>query len=250
MGLKSKTRSSVYKLMGYRDFDINQFEIASEEAKARYLKSGGVNEAFFTHKGRIVHKWIHYLDIYERHLSPYRGKPLKMLEIGIDQGGSLEMWREYFGPDATIFGIDINPECAKRVNAPNQVRIGSQADPEFLRSVLDEIGTPDVILDDGSHVSEHQRTSFDVLFPKLREGGLYIIEDMHTSYFRGFQGGYRRKGTAVEFVKNMIDDLHAWYHTKSTTTPAKDQIRGIHIYDSITVIEKQKIDPPCVTKIS
>lgn len=249
MGLKRKLKNAAHKLFGQSDWDITQYTLTAGDARARYFKSGGLNEVFFSHQGRIVHKWIHYLDIYERHLSAYRGASIKMLEIGVGQGGSLEMWRDYFGPGATIFGIDINPECARRVDAPNQVRIGSQADPKFLLSVVDEMGTPDVILDDGSHIAEHQRSSFNALFPRLRDGGLYIIEDLHTAYFHEFQGGYRHNGTAIEFVKTMIDDMHAWYHTAATTTPAKDQIRGIHTYDSIVVIEKQRIGPPHVVRV-
>lgn len=233
-----------------RTFDAGLFSVDREEAKRRYTGSGGLSEVFFAHKGRTVHKWIHYLDVYQRHFALYRNTPVKMLEIGVDKGGSLELWREYFGGDATIFGIDINPECASQVTPPNQVRVGSQADPQFLRSVIHEMGTPDIILDDGSHWAQHQRISFDTLFPLLREGGLYIMEDLHTAYFFGaYEGGYRRKGTAIERLKDMIDDMHAWYHQKATTTPAKHQIGAIHIYDSIVVIEKRKIERPCVTKV-
>lgn len=242
---------AVRRRLGHRvDFDLNPYSISSEDAKAKYFRDdGGLNEVFFTHRGRVVHKWLHYLDIYERYLNSYRGTPVKMLEIGVDQGGSLEMWREYFGAGATIFGIDINPACSDRVTPPNQVRIGSQTDPGFLNSVVDEMGTPDIILDDGSHVSQHQRISFDVLFPRLCDGGIYMMEDLHTAYYSSHQGGYRRKGTAIERVKDMIDDMHAWYHDKATTSPAKNQVRGIHIYDSLVVIEKEKIEPPRVTKI-
>ncbi len=70
-------------------------------------------------------------------------------------------------------------------DAPNQVRIGSQDDPAFLRSVIDEMGSPDIILDDGSHVSDHQKISFETLWPLLKVGGLYVIEDLHTAYFPG-----------------------------------------------------------------
>jgi cephalosporin hydroxylase len=161
------------------------------------------------------------------------------------KGGSLNMWREYFGPKATIFGIDINPDCATYATAPNQVRIGSQADPAFLKSVVDEMGAPDIILDDGSHFASHQRASFRALWPLLKDGGLYVIEDTHTSYWPGqCEGGYRRTGTAVELAKTLIDDMHGWYHTKGSKEAARDSIRAIHIYDSLFVVEKGKVDPP------
>ena len=206
---------------------------------------------FFGHKGRIIHKWVHYLDLYDRHFGPYRNSRPTFLEIGVQNGGSMEMWRKYFGDEAVIFGIDVDPACANNFSPPNQVRIGSQADPDFLKSVLAEMGAPDIVLDDGSHVAEHQWESFRVLFPALKEGGLYVIEDTHTAYWPGrYSGGFRRKGTAIEFVKRMVDDMHAWYHRHPTLTSAKTEVGGIHFYDSIIFIEKRRRTAPVHTKVS
>ena len=200
---------------------------------------------FFEHRGRVVHKWVHYLDVYERHFATFRNTPVKMLEIGVFKGGSLEMWRKYFGDAATIFGIDVNPACAGYVSSPNQVRIGSQDDPVFLTGVVSEMGSPDIILDDGSHIARHQKKAFDVLFPLLKPGGLYVIEDLHTAYWPAlYEGGHKRPGTAIELVKQMLDDMHAWYHNRPTTTPAKTEIGAIHMYNAVVVIEKVKNDPP------
>jgi hypothetical protein len=128
---------------------------------------------------------------------------------------------------------------------PNQVRIVSQDDPKFLRSVIDEMGTPDIILDDGSHFERHQRISFDTLFPLLRDGGLYLIEDLQTAYFfTRWEGKYRRKSSGIELVKDMIDDMHSWYHRKKMRTASRNQIGAIHIYDSIAVIEKRQVARP------
>ncbi len=227
-------------------FDLDDFLIDPMEKVDLFSRpSDGFRKVFLAHHGRRAEKWVHYLDIYERYFAPYRNKPIKMLEIGVSAGGSLDIWRDYFGESATIFGIDINPECADRVTHPNQVRIGSQADPEFLRRVANELGEIDIVLDDGSHFGHHQRISFETLFPFLKDGGLYMIEDLHVSYLPGLpRGGYRRKGSGIEFIKDMIDDLHAWYHRKPTTTVAKEQIRAIHIYDSMVAIEKQRIPRP------
>lgn len=226
--------------------EIDAFAIPRSEADIRSAGvKGDLAKIFFAHKGQIVHKWIHYLEIYDRHFSKYRDTDFRMLEIGVFKGGSLDLWREYFGPKAVIFGIDVNPECAGYATAPNQVRIGSQDDPAFLRSVIDEMGSPDLILDDGSHVGRHQAASFETLFPLLKDGGIYAIEDMHTSYWdRMFKGGYKRSGTAVELVKQMIDDLHGWYHDQPQKTPAKDWMRGIHVYDSITILDKGSVTRP------
>ncbi len=216
----------------------------SEVEEFRNKATDGVAAAFFANEGRPVHKWHHYLEIYERYFSNYRDKKFFFLEIGVFDGGSLDMWRRYFGPEATIVGIDINPRCANLVDTPNVVRIGSQADPQFLASIVAEFGQPDVILDDGSHIASHQRASFEILFPHLKERGLYAIEDLHTSYWLDWEGGYRRSGTGIETIKQMIDDMHAWYHKRPTRTPAKDGIGAIHLHDSVVVIEKHSKQRP------
>jgi len=168
-----------------------------------------------------------------------------MLEIGVLEGGSLDLWRAYLGPSAVLFGIDIDPQCAAKVTPPSQVRIGSQDDPDFLREVISEMGEPDIILDDGSHVGRHQEASFRTLFPLLKNGGVYVIEDLHTAYWPGeWEGGYRRSGTAIEFVKQLIDDMHAWHHSKGETLASKAEIGNIHIADSIVFIEKCQVAHP------
>jgi Methyltransferase domain len=219
---------------------------ASPEETARLAQEtpGELARLFFATDGRMIHKWPHYLPIYERYFAAFRGTPVRMLEIGVSGGGSLELWRRYFGPDAVIFGVDIDPACASRVTAPNQVRIGSQADPDFLEAVAAEIGPLDIVLDDGSHVARHQRISFETLFPKVKEGGVYVIEDLQTAYWADFDGGYRRRGTAIDLVKRVIDDMHAWYHGRPTTTPAKDEVGAVHLHDSIVAIEKRRRAPP------
>jgi hypothetical protein len=199
---------------------------------------------FFGPKERLVDKWLHYLDIYDKHFSDYRDRDAVFLEIGVYKGGSLEMWRRYFGDSASICGIDINPSCADYATEGTKIRIGSQDDPKFLNEVVAEIGRPDIILDDGSHVAKHQIASFKTLFPLLKDGGIYAIEDLHTSYWGNWGGGYRKRGTAIELVKDMIDDMHAWYHDKQTTTPAKTQIECIHVYDSMVFIEKKQKQKP------
>ncbi|HEX8125160.1 MAG TPA: class I SAM-dependent methyltransferase [Allosphingosinicella sp.] len=248
-------RKGIRKLRGKPTlpwFDFNGQALDPSE-RHRLLKESRtpLAQLFYQHEGRTAHKWIHYLDIYETHFARYRGTDVHMLEIGVQMGGSLELWRKYFGEKAVIYGVDIDPKCADRVSEPNQVRIGSQGDRAFLKSVAAEMGSLDIILDDGSHIASHQRITFDTLFPLLKEGGLFVIEDIHSSYWPGLQeGGYRRRGTAVELVKRMIDDMHAWYHGHRTSTPAKTQISGIHIYDSMVFIEKGKRSAPQHIKIT
>ena len=144
-----------------------------------------------------------------------------------------------------ITGIDIDPSCAVYVDFPNQVHIGSQDDPVFPRNVVTKMSGIDIVLDDGSHIGRHQIATFETLFPLLPDGGLYLIEDLHTSYWFGlWEGGFRRRGTAIEYVRNLIDDMRGWYHDRSLGTLAKNQVRSIHMYDSIAVIEKRTRSRP------
>jgi hypothetical protein len=219
------------------DFQIDESDIP------RYteLLQSDFAKLFLSNEGHQVHKWLHYLDAYDRFFAPYRGKSVNVLEIGVSKGGSLDMWRRYFGPEATIFGIDIDPACAHRVTAPNQVRIGSQDDVAFLKRVFLEMGEIDIIIDDGSHVGRHQIVSFETLFPLLKNGGVYAIEDLHTAYWPGeWEGGYQRPGTAIEHLKLIVDDMHSYYHDKGAKTAAGGWAHSICFYDSITFVEKRE----------
>lgn len=236
--------------LAYFPFEQQELD-PSEASRLLEQETTEIGKLFYGHKGRVVHKWLHYPTVYEREFGLYRGKPVNFLEIGIFKGGSLELWRNYFGPDASIAGIDINPDCAGYVDPPNRAFIGSQADPAFLRSVIDEIGTPDIILDDGSHVASHQMASFKTLFPLLADGGIYVIEDLHTAYWPGFyEGGYRRSGTAIELAKTLVDDMHGWYHSKGGQLADGSSIVSVRFYDSIVVIEKGKSQMPQHIKVS
>ena len=220
-------------------------------------RSGPMSELFAQHQGRQVTKWSQYFDIYDQVLSPYRAgfpgapggatRPLRFLELGVFQGGSLELWREFFGADAAIMGIDIDERCAGVARADLPVRIGSQADGAFLKSVVNELGGVDVVLDDGSHVAKHQRASFDALFPLLTPGGLYIVEDVHTSYWADFGGGFRRPGAFIEVAKGLVDGMHSWYHRGPLGTRSKmarDLVRSVTFFDSVVVIEKARRTRP------
>jgi Methyltransferase domain len=203
-----------------------------------------IERIFWSNTGPLVHKWLHYLPIYDRYLAKYRGTDVKMLEIGVYKGGSLHLWREYLGPRATIYGIDINPDCAAVDGVDGQVRIGSQADPAFLARVVQEMGGVDIVLDDGSHIGRHIRASLDALFPLLADNGLYIIEDVHTAYSRRYDGRFSRHNF-MRLVSRMADDMHHWYHASGQRIAATaDHLLGLHIYDSLVVLEKGQKAPP------
>lgn len=213
--------------------------------------SNDMEKIFYGHDGHLIHKWHHYLDIYDTHLSKFRDRPIRMLEIGVSAGGSLQMWKKYFHPDSHILGIDKNPNCAQFQENGVSVRIGSQADPEFLSQMEAEFGPFDIVLDDGSHIGEHQILSFHALWPKLKEGGIYCCEDLHTSYHKEFGGGHLSSGGFVEFIKPKIDSMHGWYSREKSFRMDEytTSIQGMHFYDSLVIINKKHLEKPFRVKV-
>jgi hypothetical protein len=127
-----------------------------------------------TDKSSIAHDYLRH---YERVLGRLRHEPITLLEIGVFRGSSLATWKDFM-PNATVVGLDINPDCARYAGGRSVVEIGSQADPEFLRSVMQR-HRPTVVIDDGSHLADHVISTFQALYPMLPPGGVYIAEDIH-----------------------------------------------------------------------
>ena len=205
---------------------------------------------FRSNKKRLINKWIHYFDIYHRHFERFRGKPITVVEFGVSQGGSLQMWRSYFGRKARIYGVDIDPRCADLGGRRTKVFIGDQADREFLRSIAAEVGPIDVLIDDGGHRMRQQIATFEELYPHVKEDGVFLVEDMHTSYWKGFGGGYRRPGTFMEYAKGLTDQLNAW-HSREDGFAVDEFTRttkSMHFYDSIVVFEKGAVEKPHAEK--
>ena len=143
---------------------------------------------FFNQNHRLIHKWNHYFEIYERHLKHLKDSRINLLEIGISHGGSLQMWDHYFKGNAMIYAVDINPECKKFESENVRVFIGSQEDKNFLRDLRSLIPPVDVLIDDGGHTMKQQITTFEMLFDHVKANGIYICEDTHTSYWKHFGG--------------------------------------------------------------
>jgi cephalosporin hydroxylase len=193
-------------------------------------------DLFLNHTGRVIHKWTHYFPVYEQYFRKYVGKPLVFLEIGCGKGGSLQIWKKYFGPHAIIIGIDINPKCKKFEEEQINIRIGSQSDIQFLNSIVEEFGLPDIVLDDGSHVMSDILASFNHLYPKTDKRGLYVVEDLHTAYWEEYEGGLRKEGTFIEKCKYLIDELNAEHSRgKVDISSFTKTTLSMHFYDSIVV---------------
>lgn len=201
---------------------------------------------FEANEGRLIHKWMHYFEVYDRHFARFRGSDVHVLEFGVSQGGSLDMWRDYFGPRCRLFGADINPQCKTFETADTRIFIGDQEDRGFLRSLAQAIPRIDILIDDGGHTMGQQIATFEELFARISPHGVYLCEDIHTAYWKRWGGGYRRRGTFVEYAKGFIDRIHAW-HSESPDLKVDDFTRSthsLHWYDSILVIEKRPMQAP------
>ncbi len=227
--------------IGFR-CDQNQCCDVSKLSRDEIITSNLLEEFFLFEDHRVINKWWHYFEIYHNYFQRYVGKDVKMLEIGVSKGGSLQMWKNYFGEKAVIVGIDIDRICKKYEERNIHVCIGSQDDPLFLKEVCENFGPFDIILDDGSHAMQHQIHSFQILFPLLNNNGVYICEDTHTSYWANF-GGALRGDTFIEFAKKLVDELHYQHidqDAEELSPQFRNLIKGIHFYDSMVVFEKRK----------
>lgn len=197
-----------------------------------------LREIFYSHEGNLIHKWDHYFEIYETYFEKLRGSKVNLLEIGVAQGGSIEMWRKYFGNDLNIYSVDINPECLKFKDLTTEMFIGSQEDPVFLQQLSDRLPPMDIIIDDGGHTMKQQILTFEFLFLKLKENGVYLVEDTHTSYWGAYGGGFRKNSSFIEYSKRLIDSLHDGHLTNNnriSNNQITQNIRSICFYDSIVV---------------
>jgi hypothetical protein len=140
------------------------------------MKRGSLDVAGFMEGTAKSSLWVDILRHYERHFSEFRDSDIEILEIGVFNGSSLELWKQYF-PKAKFIGVDILPACKQLADDRVSIEIGSQDDSEFLLGLTEKY-SPSIIIDDGSHLAHHVKFSFEKLFPSLPPGGLYVIEDM------------------------------------------------------------------------
>jgi SAM-dependent methyltransferase len=199
-------------------------------------------EAYFDQhtSGPGIWKWRHYFPIYERHLGRFVGQPVKVVEIGVFSGGSLGMWRRYFGERSEIYGVDIEPEC-RAYEAPGiRVFIGDQADRGFWRRFIQEVGDVDVVIDDGGHLPRQQIVTLEELLPHLRPGGVYLCEDVHGSwnpflgYVHGLSSHLYQFGTQIGGAAYEASSFEEAYQASSF----QEAVASVHIYPFVVVLER------------
>lgn len=208
---------------------------------------------------RRVNKWTTYIETYQRYLNKFRGCNISVLELGVQSGGSQDLRLHYFGPQAHVYGVDME-RATLRFNRPRVTNfIGDVGSEEFLRQLRNSVPRPHFILDDASHIPWHQKFAFEQLWPHLAPGGVYMVEDIDTSYKkeRPFNGGYKKEGTFIEYAKSKMDELQAFWSCEnspvcidakgtcsdgaSTVVPVTNltlSASAMHVHDGIIVFEK------------
>jgi hypothetical protein len=154
-----------------------------------------------------------YSDVYETFLLKLKNKKLKILEIGVADGSSIKAWSDFF-KNSTIIGIDIKKIDLEKKNLKRKnikIYCGSQVDVQFLKKLINKYNKFDIIIDDGSHFPKHVIKTFDLLFPKLSNDGIYFVEDIQTSYNHYFGGNafdLKYSNTQMNYFKSLTDSLN------------------------------------------
>lgn len=178
-----------------------------------------------------------YFEIYDNLFSQYRGKEITFVEIGVLSGGSLFMWRDFFGPKARIIGVEMNPNAKKWEEHGFEIFIGSQSDESFWDNFKKQVGNIDIVLDDGGHTYEQQIVTTECLLDNINDGGMLVIEDTHTSYMKKFGN---QKYSFIEYTKHLIDLMNYRFGKFSSQNKADYRVWSIEIYESIVAFKINK----------
>ncbi|TLY48059.1 MAG: class I SAM-dependent methyltransferase [Gammaproteobacteria bacterium] len=228
---------------------IKFFSIFKNRLFAKYVvhteKAFSFKTIFYRHKENVSDKWVNYFDIYDECFSNFIANRPKVLEIGVQNGGSLQILNKYL-KNATFYGVDIDPKVLN-LNLGTNIHIYNFdiTDEQAINQYFNNIEF-NIIIDDGSHICSDIIQTFKLFFSKLKPGGVFLIEDLHTSYWQSHGGSYLGADSAIEFFKKFADLLN-FYHIKDhrfeENLSSDDRylfqwLRSIYFYDSVVVIRK------------
>jgi hypothetical protein len=226
------------------------------------IREFGLHELYEHHSGKVSDKWSSYVDVYADLFEPLRADPVKILEIGIQNGGSLELLDAYFPNARLIVGCDVDPRCGDLVYRSERVKVivGNSILPETVARILEHSKRYDIIIDDGSHKSRDIVGNFARYFPMVEPGGLYVVEDLHCSYWASHGGGFQRSDSSMEFLKRLCDavNFEHWSADRRSGSLLASfrsiygididdselaQIQSITFHNSLAVIRKSRRGP-------
>jgi SAM-dependent methyltransferase len=187
--------------------------------------------------GAGIWKWRHYFEIYHRHLAKFVGREVDILEVGVYSGGSLDMWKKYFGPKCRVYGVDIQEECKSYEDEAIKIAVGDQAERNFWKRFKEEVPALDVVIDDGGHKTHEQIVTLEEVLSHLRPGGVYICEDVYGE-FNPFH----------DYVSGLAHHLNAWQMKPGVSHPhegirpnsVQRVVHSVHLYPFMVVIEKRE----------
>lgn len=200
-------------------------------------------------------KWEPYFEVYEKHFNKFVNKSPTVVEIGVQGGGSIQMWKKYFGEGSKIIGIDVDSNVLSHVphyDKDVEIKIGDQGDPIFWDQFLTEVPKIDILIDDGGHMMHQQKTTFLKVFPHISDEGVFLCEDTHTCYDLNpvCNAGIYNSNNFLEFSKTMADILHYDFIDEREKHKIDQNLRqickglkSISFYNSIVVFEKEKEQP-------
>jgi hypothetical protein len=198
--------------------------------------SAGRLRAYFdaNEEGHGIFKVLHYFDVYERHFSKFVGKEVHIVEVGVYSGGSLRMWRDYFGEKCTVYGVDIVEECRNYESDGVKIFIGDQQDREFWRDFRQKVPKVDILIDDGGHQAEQQIVTLEEILPHLSPGGVYFCEDVSGSRMKltAYMNGLQNAMNTADFPEPATN--------MGKPTPFQQQVYSIHNYPFVFIIEKRQ----------
>jgi len=184
-------------------------------------------------------KYKNYFSIYSKLFEKYVNKKITFVEIGILNGGSLFVWKKYFGKNAKIIGIDLNPNAKKFEKYGFKIFIGDQADPKFWKKFFKKENNIDIILDDGGHTNKQQIITTNSCIPNINNGGMLVIEDTHTSYQKEFNNP--SKYSFINYSKKIIDDINYRFpKLGSFKNSLNNTIYSVEFFESIVCFHVNK----------
>ena len=213
---------------------IKSIKIHELKDKSRTINSKSEIFKTFTKVKNFSVKWESYFHIYEKILEQYKEKKITFVEVGVSAGGSLQMWRDYLGDKARIIGIDLNPEAKILEKQGFEIFIGNQSDPKFWKKFYEQIGTIDILLDDGGHRNIQQINTVHNSIQNINDGGLIIVEDTHSNYLKEFKNP--SYFSFINFCNKIIENIHRrCAGINKNLNIYSEKVHSINFYESIVV---------------
>ena len=214
---------------------LNTKKINELNIKSKKINLNSNIFKIFSEVEKFTTKWESYFNVYEKIFQSYKGKKITFVEVGVSTGGSLQMWRKYFGENARIIGVELNPEAKKLEADGFEIFIGNQSDPSFWKKFYEAVGNIDILLDDGGHKNIQQISTVHNSLPFINNNGLIVVEDTHASYLSEFKNP--SYFSFISYCNKIIESIHRRCTAiNKKTNIYSNKIFSVNFYESITVL--------------